>query len=39
LTFAGVVVCTEKELPDTVIVAGTELAPSSPAALVHATAT
>jgi hypothetical protein len=39
LTFGGAVVCTAKELPDTWIVAGAELAPSSPAALVHAMAT
>jgi hypothetical protein len=38
LTFAGAVVCTAKELPDTWIVAGVELAPSSPVAFVQAMA-
>jgi hypothetical protein len=39
LTFGGAAVCTAKELPETWIIAGTELSPSSPAVLVHAIAT
>jgi hypothetical protein len=39
LTFGGAVVCTAKELPDTWIIVGIELAPSSPAAFIHETAT